>query len=106
MAAKVLGTPSLYPGAAEGALGPRGRRVVGSTQGLPHSSRCPGEASALSQVVILSGVYVVAAVALVMGGLIYLLAYLRGRRVTILEALFNWAVVVTAAVTASLMYLE
>lgn len=89
MAAKVLGTPSLYPGAAEGALGPRGRRVVGSTQGLPHSSRCPGEASALSQVVILSGVYVVAAVALVMGGLIYLLAYLRGRRVTILEALFN-----------------
>ncbi len=55
---------------------------------------------------ILLGVYVVAAVALVMGGLIYLLAYLRGRRVTILEALFNWAVVVTAAVTASLMYLE
>ncbi len=54
----------------------------------------------------LLGVYIVAAVALVMGGLIYLLAYLRGRRVTILEALFNWAVVVTAAVTASLMYLE
>ena len=54
----------------------------------------------------LLGVYVVAAVALVMGGLIYLLAYLRGRRVTVLEALFNWAVVVTAAIAASLMYLE
>jgi hypothetical protein len=53
------------------------------------------------------GVYIVAAVALVMGGLIYLLAYLRGRRVTVREALFNWAVVVvTAAVAALLMYLE
>ncbi len=52
-------------------------------------------------------VYIVAAVALVMGGLIYLLTYLRGRRVTVREALFNWAVVVvTAAVAAPLMYLE
>ena len=54
----------------------------------------------------LSGVYIVAAVALFIGGLIYLLAYLRGRRVTLLEALFNWAVVVTAAASALLMYLE
>ncbi len=106
MAAEVLGIRSL-PRAVEGSWEPRGRCVGGSTQGLPHSSRCPGEASALSQVVIRSGVYVVAAVALVMGGLIYLLAYLRGRRVTVLEALFNWAVVVTAAaVAALLMYLE
>jgi hypothetical protein len=51
--------------------------------------------------------YIVAAVALVMGGLIYLLAYLCGRRVTVREALFNWAVAVTAAVAALqiLMYL-
>jgi hypothetical protein len=54
----------------------------------------------------LLGVYAVAAVALVMGGAIYLLAYLRGRRVTVLEAIFNWAVVVAAAVVALLMYLE
>ena len=54
----------------------------------------------------LSGVYIIAAVTLVMGGLIYLLAYLRGRRVTVREALFSWALVVTAAVVASLMYLE
>ncbi len=38
-----------------------------------------------------------------MGGLIYLLSYLRGRRVTLLEAIFkNWAVVVAAAVVALL----
>ncbi len=37
---------------------------------------------------------------------VYLLAYLRGRRVTVREALFNWAVVVTVAVVAPLMYLE
>ncbi len=48
-------------------------------------------------------VYIVAAVALVMGGLIYLLAYLRGRRVTVREALFNWAVVVAAAAVAALL---
>jgi hypothetical protein len=51
-------------------------------------------------------VYIVVAGALVMGGLIYLLAYLRGRRVTVLEAIFNWAVVVAAAVVALLMFLE
>ncbi len=51
-------------------------------------------------------VYIVAGVALVMGGLIYLLAYLRGRRVTFLGAIFNWAVVVAAAVLALLLYLE
>jgi hypothetical protein len=51
-------------------------------------------------------VYIVAGQALVMGGLIYLLSYLRGRRVTVLQAIFNWAVVVGAAVVALLMYLE
>ncbi len=35
-------------------------------------------------------VYIVAGEALVVGGLIYLLVYLRGRRVTFLEAIFNW----------------
>ena len=50
--------------------------------------------------------YIVVAVALVMGGLIYLLAYLRGRRVTILEAIFNWAVVLAAAAVALLLYIE
>jgi hypothetical protein len=51
-------------------------------------------------------VYIIVAVALVMGVVVYLLAYLRGRKVTVHEALFNWAVVVTAAVAALLMYLE
>ncbi len=51
-------------------------------------------------------VYIVAGLALVMGGMIYLLYYLRGRRVTFLEAIFNWAVVVAAALVALLMYLE
>jgi hypothetical protein len=37
-----------------------------------------------------------------MGGLIYLLSYLRGRRLTPLEAIFDWAVVVAAAVVALL----
>jgi hypothetical protein len=47
--------------------------------------------------------YIVAGGALGMGGLIYLLSYLRGRRVTLLEAIFkNWAVVVAAAVVALL----
>ncbi len=54
-----------------------------------------------------SDAYIVAAVALVMGVVVYLLSYLRGGRVTFLEAIFNnWAVVVTAAVVALLMYLE
>ena len=52
-------------------------------------------------------VYIVAGEALVMGGLIYLSSYLlRGRRVTFVEAIFNWAVVVAAAVLALLMYAE
>jgi hypothetical protein len=54
----------------------------------------------------LAEVYIVAGMALVMGGLIYLLAYLRGRRVTFVEAIFNWAVVVAAAAVALLMYVE
>jgi hypothetical protein len=53
-----------------------------------------------------SGAYTVVGASLVMGGLIYLLSYLRGRRITVLEAIFNWVVVVTAAVVALLMYLE
>ena len=51
-------------------------------------------------------VYIVAGEALVLGGLIYLSSYLRGRRVTLLRAIFNWAVVVAAAVLALLMYAE
>ena len=50
--------------------------------------------------------YLVAAVALIMGVMIYLLAYLRGGRITFLEAIFNWAVVVAAAVAALLVYLQ
>jgi hypothetical protein len=39
-----------------------------------------------------------------MGGLIYLLSYLRGRRrVTFLEEIFNWAVVAAAAVLTLLI---
>ena len=54
-----------------------------------------------------SGAYIVVAVALVMGGLLYLWSYLRGRRVTVLEAIFkNWAVVVAAAVLALLRCVE
>jgi hypothetical protein len=51
-------------------------------------------------------VYIAVGVALVTGGAIYLLSHLRGGRVTFLEAIFNWAVVVVAAVAALLMYLE
>ncbi len=46
--------------------------------------------------------YIVAGEALVMGGLICLLSYLRGRGVTLLGAIFNWAVVAAAAVLALL----
>jgi hypothetical protein len=53
-----------------------------------------------------SDAYIVVSVALVMDGLIYLLSYLRGRRVTFLEAICNWALVVAAAVVALLMYVE
>ena len=51
-------------------------------------------------------VFIVAGVALVMGALIYLLSYLRGGRFTFVEAIFNWTVVVAAAVLALLLYLE
>ena len=51
------------------------------------------------------GTYIVAAVALVVGAMVYLLAYLRGCRITFSEAIFNWVVVATA-VLALLMYLE
>jgi hypothetical protein len=50
--------------------------------------------------------YLVAAVALVMGVMVYLLAYLRGGRITFPELIFNWAVVVVAAVAALLLYHE
>jgi hypothetical protein len=46
------------------------------------------------------GAYIVAAVALVVGVMVYLLAYLRGGRITFPEAIFNWAVVLAAAVAA------
>jgi hypothetical protein len=51
---------------------------------------------------VLLEMYIVAGEALVMGGLIYLSSYLHGRRVTLLEAIFNWAVVVGAAIVALL----
>jgi hypothetical protein len=51
----------------------------------------------------LLGAYIVAAVAMVMGAMVYLLAYLRGVRTTIPEAIFNWAVVLAAAVAALLL---
>ncbi len=54
-----------------------------------------------------SDAYIVAGAALIVGVAIYLVSHLRGRRVTVLEAIFkNWAVVVAAAVAALLMYLE
>ena len=46
--------------------------------------------------------YIVTGEILVMGGLIYLVSHLRGGRVTCLKAIFNWAVVVAAAVVALL----
>ena len=70
----------------------------------------PGE-SVISNLVYavaeaLSRAYIVAAVALVVGMMVYLLAYLRGGRITFPEAIFNWAVVGAAAVAALLVYLE
>ena len=53
----------------------------------------------------LLGTYIVAAVTLVVGAMVYLLAYLRGGRITFPEAIFNWAVVAAAAVAALLVYL-
>jgi hypothetical protein len=70
----------------------------------------PGESVTLDLVyavaAAISGAYIVAAVALVVGAMVYLLAYLRGSRITFPEAIFNWAVVVASAVAALLMYLE
>ena len=54
----------------------------------------------------LSGAYIVAAVALATGAIVYLSAYLRGGRITFPEAIFNWAVVLAAAVAALLAYLN
>jgi hypothetical protein len=53
-----------------------------------------------------SEAYIVAAVALVGGALVYLLAYLRGGRTTFAAAIFNWAVVVAGAVAALVVYLD
>jgi hypothetical protein len=53
----------------------------------------------------LLGAYIVAAVALVVGAMVYLLAYLRGVRTTFPEAIFNWAMVLAAAVAALLVFL-
>jgi hypothetical protein len=47
--------------------------------------------------------YIVAAVALVVGGMVYLLAHLRSARITFAEAIFDWAVVLAAAVAALLV---
>ena len=54
----------------------------------------------------LLGAYIVAAVALVVGAMVYLYAYLRGDRITFPEAIFNWVVVLAAAVAVLLVYLE
>ena len=54
----------------------------------------------------ISDAYLAVAVALVTGVLVYLLGYLRGGTITFPEAIFNWAVVVAAAVAALLVYLE
>jgi hypothetical protein len=53
-----------------------------------------------------SDAYLVVAVALVTGVLVYLLAYLRGGTITFLDAIFNWAVVLAAVVVALLVYLQ
>jgi hypothetical protein len=54
----------------------------------------------------LSGAYIVAAVALVVGAMVYLLSYLRGGRTTFPEAIFSWVVVLAAAVAVLLVYLN
>ena len=51
----------------------------------------------------LLGAYIVTAVALVVGGMVYLSAHLRGGRRTFAEAIFDWAVVLAAAVAALLV---
>ena len=51
----------------------------------------------------LVGAYLVAAVALVVGALVYLWGRLRGGRITFAEGIFDWAVVLAAAVAALLV---
>ena len=51
----------------------------------------------------LVGAYIVAAVALVVGAMVYLSAYLRGVRTIIPEAIFNRVVVLAAAGAALLV---
>ena len=53
----------------------------------------------------LLGAYIVAAVALVVGAMVYLFAYLRGGRITFPETIFNRVVVGAAAVAVLLVYL-
>lgn len=50
------------------------------------------------------GACLVAAVASVVGAMVYLLAYLRGVKITLPEAIFNRAVVLAAAVTALVVF--
>ena len=50
--------------------------------------------------------YIVAAVGLVVGAMVFLLAYPRSSRVAFPEAIFNWVVVGAAAVAVLLVYLE
>jgi hypothetical protein len=71
---------------------------------MTNAEQGPSVASNLGYAVAeaLVEVYIVTGGILVIGGLLYLLSYLRGRRVTRLEAIFNWAVVVAAAGVALL----
>ena len=70
----------------------------------------PGQSVILDIVYVVAeallGAYIVAAVALVVGAMVYLFAYLRGVRTTLPEAIFNWVVVAAAAVAALLVYLS
>ena len=70
----------------------------------------PGEGVIVNLVYVVAeallGAYIVAAVALVVGAVVYLFAYLRGVRTTLPEAIFNWVVVAAAAVAALLVYLS
>ena len=70
----------------------------------------PGEGVIVNLVYVVAeallGAYIVAAVALVVGAVVYLFAYLRDVRTTLPEAIFNWVVVAAAAVAALLVYLS
>jgi len=54
----------------------------------------------------LVGAYIVAAVALVVGLMVYLSAYLRGVRTTFPEAIFNRVVVLAAGAALLVVYLS